>query len=259
MPSLEVAHLSYALPDGRSLFERVSFRVGAAEHAALIGTNGCGKSTLLRTIAGEVRPASGTVTIDGELAVMPQLVGMRDDTTTVRALLLEAAPERLRTADLAVRRAEQRMTDDAVAGGLAYAEALAGWQDAGGYETEVIWDECATRAVGSPFSEVADRPLHTFSGGEQKRIALEYLFRNEAAVLLLDEPDNFLDVPGKQWLAEQIRSSQKTILLVTHDRELLAQAAGRLVTIEGGTAWVHGGGFDGWAAARQARRERIDD
>ncbi|MEO1060282.1 MAG: ATP-binding cassette domain-containing protein [Actinomycetota bacterium] len=259
MPSLEVAHLAFALPDGRTLFDEVSFRVGSGQHAALIGTNGCGKSTLLRIVAGELGPTSGTVTIDGELAVMPQLIGMRDTDTTVRSLLLAAAPARLRAADLAVRRAEARMADDAVAGGIAYAEALAGWQDAGGYETEVVWDECATRAVGLPADEIADRPIHTFSGGEQKRLVLEYLFRSEAGVLLLDEPDNFLDVPGKRWLAEQIRTSPKTILLITHDRELLADAASRLVTIEGGTAWVHGGGFDGWADARQARRDRIDD
>ncbi|MEM9713284.1 MAG: ATP-binding cassette domain-containing protein [Actinomycetota bacterium] len=259
MALLEVAHLSVALPDGRRLFQDVSLRVGSGEHAALIGTNGCGKSTLLRAISGELRPTGGTVTIDGELAVMPQLLGTRDDTTTVRSLLLAAAPERIRTADAAVRRAEARMADDAVAGGIAYAEALAGWEDVGGYETEVVWDECATRAVGLPLDAVADRPLGTFSGGEQKRLVLEYLFRNEAGVLLLDEPDNFLDVPGKRWLAERIRTSPKTILLVTHDRTLLAEAAGRLVTIEGGTAWVHGGSFDGWAEARRARRERIDD
>ena len=66
------------------------------------------------------------------------------------------------------------------------------------------------------------RPLTTFSGGEQKRLALEVLLRSDADVLLLDEPDNFLDVRGKNWLAEQLRATTKTVLYVTHDRQLLA-------------------------------------
>ena len=94
------------------------------------------------------------------------------------------------------------------------------------------WDECATRAVGLSLAEVADRPLRTFSGGEQKRLALEVLLRGEADVLLLDEPDNFLDVPAKRWLEGELVASRKTVLYVSHDRELLAATATKIVTVE---------------------------
>jgi ATPase subunit of ABC transporter with duplicated ATPase domains len=78
-------------------------------------------------------------------------------------------------------------------------------------------------------------------------------------VLLLDEPDNYLDVAGKRWLEGALRASSKTILYVSHDRELLANTATRVVTLEGRSAWVHGGGFLDYAEARQQRLDRFDE
>jgi len=81
----------------------------------------------------------------------------------------------------------------------------------------------------------------------QKRLALESLLRGPDQVLLLDEPDNYLDVPGKRWLEAELRATQKTVLLVSHDRELLAEAGTQIAAVElggaGNTVWVHGGGF----------------
>ena len=113
-------------------------------------------------------------------------------------------------------------------------------------------------ALGVPYESAASTAtLHTLSGGEQKRLALEALLRGPDQVLLLDEPDNYLDVPGKRWLEAALAESRKTVLFVSHDRELLARTATRIVTIEAHGAWVHGGGFATYAEARQARRERL--
>src|SRR5207237_653338 len=76
-------------------------------------------------------------------------------------------------------------------------------------------------------------------------------------VLLLDEPDNYLDVPGKRWLEDRLLETSKTVLFVSHDRELLGRVADRIVTVEGGTAWVHGGGFASYHEARSAKHERM--
>jgi ATPase subunit of ABC transporter with duplicated ATPase domains len=78
-------------------------------------------------------------------------------------------------------------------------------------------------------------------------------------VLLLDEPDNYLDVPGKLWLEEQLSATPKTVLLVSHDRELLAACAERIITVEDGHVWTHGGGFASYAEARRDRNERLDE
>jgi ATPase subunit of ABC transporter with duplicated ATPase domains len=142
---------------------------------------------------------------------------------------------------------------------MALARAHTAWGDAGGWDAEVLWDTCTTIALRQPLAEAAERPLATLSGGEQKRLALEVLLRSDADVLLLDEPDNYLDVPGKEWLEDALRASLKTILLISHDRELLAGVAQRVVTLEGGTAWVHGGSFTTWHEAREARLARLDE
>src|ERR671911_1336677 len=142
---------------------------------------------------------------------------------------------------------------------LRYATALADWGDAGGYEIEVVWDVCTTAALGVPYDRCAHRMLHTLSGGEQKRLALEALLRGPDEVLLLDEPDNYLDVPGKRWLEDRLRETPKTVLYVSHDRELLARTADRVVTVEARSAWVHGGGWGTYARARQDRLARLDE
>ena len=105
---------------------------------------------------------------------------------------------------------------------MRYAQAIADWGDAGGYDAEVIWDACTMAAIGLPYERAQYREVRTLSGGEQKRLVLEALLRGPDEVLLLDEPDNYLDVPGKQWLEERLASTQKTVLLISHDRELLA-------------------------------------
>ncbi|MBE1470978.1 ATPase subunit of ABC transporter with duplicated ATPase domains [Kibdelosporangium phytohabitans] len=108
-----------------------------------------------------------------------------------------------------------------------------------------------------PYDRAKYRGVKTLSGGEQKRLVLEALLRGPEQVLLLDEPDNYLDVPGKRWLEERLAETSKAVLLVSHDRELLAVAATHVVTVEGGSAWVHPGGFGTWHEAREARWERV--
>ncbi|MDH4365110.1 MAG: ATP-binding cassette domain-containing protein, partial [Acidimicrobiia bacterium] len=258
MANLDVSALGYRLPGGQVLLDDVSFRVAPGEHVGLIGANGVGKTTLLRVLAGDEAPTAGAVAAGGPLVWMRQWVGEGDG--TVRQLYLSLSPERYRAAAERLEAAERRLArepgDDA---SLRYARALTAWEDIGGYDLEVWWAASATRAVGLPWTAVADRPVGTFSGGERKQLALELLFGSEYPILLLDEPDNFLDIPHKAWLASEIRRSAKTILFVSHDRELLADAAHKVVTLEARGAWTHGGSFDGWAEARDARQARIDD
>ncbi|RZD89246.1 ABC-F family ATP-binding cassette domain-containing protein [Streptomyces albidoflavus] len=264
MGHLEVAHLEYDLPDGRTLLGDVSFRVPEGAAYALVGPNGAGKTTLLRIVSGELKPHGGTVTVSGGLGVMPQFVGSVRDERTVRDLLVSVAPPRLREAAAAVDRAEHAvMTVDDEAAQMAYAQALADWAEVQGYEAETLWDMCTTAALGVPYERAQWREVRTLSGGEQKRLVLEYLLRGQDEVLLLDEPDNYLDVPGKRWLEEQIRQTRKTVLFISHDRELLARSAEKIVSVEPGPAgadvWVHGAGFGTYHEARKQRFARFEE
>jgi len=250
--SILVSHVGWRRPGGAELLSDVGFSVGNGDKVALVGANGVGKTTMMRLISGEAVPTSGTISIDGRLGVMRQLVGMADDTMTVRDLMVSLAPRRLQEAAARLAAAEAKATADP----MRYATALAEWGDAGGYDAEVFWDVCATTTVDLTFREIADRPLRTFSGGEQKKLALEALLRSDFDVLILDEPDNFLDVPAKRWLEDELRRTPKTVLFISHDRELLAATATKVVTIDSGGAWTHGSSFASYHQARQSYLER---
>ena len=193
---------------------------------------------------------------------MRQFIGSVRDESTVRDLLLSVAPKRIRDAAEAIKATEARMYETAEEKDqMAYAEAIVEWGDAGGYDFEVIWDNCCTEALGKPFDKVQDRLVNTLSGGEQKKLVVRALLEGPEETLLLDEPDNYLDVPSKRWLEQVIKETKKTVLFVSHDRELLEEVATKIVALEqghnGNTAWVHGGKFSTWHEARRARNERF--
>ncbi|MEV4093689.1 ABC-F family ATP-binding cassette domain-containing protein [Streptosporangium saharense] len=260
MGHVEVGHLTYVLPDGRPLLDDVSFRVGEGVKAALVGPNGAGKTTLMRLISGDLQPVEGSVASSGGLGVMRQFIGSIRDGRTVHDLLLSVAPRPVRQAAEKLEAAELVMMErEDEKAQMRYAQAISDYGDAGGYEIEVLWDTCTMAALGVPYDRCKYREVNTLSGGEQKRLVLEALLRGPDQTLLLDEPDNYLDVPGKIWLEQALRETPKTVLLVSHDRQLLANASDRVVTVESGNVWIHGGGFATYAQARKDRNERLDE
>ncbi|HSN06985.1 MAG TPA: ATP-binding cassette domain-containing protein, partial [Candidatus Angelobacter sp.] len=215
MGHVEVAKVTHTLPDGRVLLDEVGFRVADGAKVALVGANGAGKTTLLRLVAGDLDPQEGSIVRSGGLGVMRQFVGQVRDESTVRDLLVSVAPPRVRAAAAALDAAELAMMDrEDERTQMAYAHAIADWADAGGYDAEVLWDVCTVAALGIPFDRAQYRETRTLSGGEQKRLVLEALLRGPDEVLLLDEPDNYLDVPGKEWLERRLAESPKTVLYV---------------------------------------------
>jgi ATPase subunit of ABC transporter with duplicated ATPase domains len=246
------------------IFEGVSFQLNEGEKVALVGANGAGKTTLLRLVAGDIDPHEGSIGRSGGLGVMRQFVGSVRDDSSVRDLLVSVAPPAVRSAAAALESAELAMMEhDDEKTQMRYAQAISDWADAGGYDAEVLWDTCTVAALGIPFEKAQWREVRTLSGGEQKRVVLEALLRGPDDVLMLDEPDNYLDVPGKQWLEQAMRESPKTVLYVSHDRELLARTATRVVTVElgagGNTTWTHGGGFATYHEARIERFTRLEE
>jgi ATPase subunit of ABC transporter with duplicated ATPase domains len=284
MAHIELSHCDHALEDGRPLLRDVNLRVGEGRKIALVGPNGIGKSTLLALLDGRLPLQAGSRGSSGRLGVMRQFVvpertaatplrGASEpavvgpsvrDASTVRDLLLTTSPPAVQAAAERLDAAERAMLETgSEAAGIAYAQALADWGDAGGYDEEVRWDSATLESLHLPYERARDRPAATLSGGEQKRLVLEALLSGPAEVLLLDEPDNFLDVPGKEWLEASIRASAKTVLFVTHDREMIARCATAIATLErggaGATIWVHGGDLTGYQAARAARNDRADE
>ena len=258
MSSIIVSELEYGPPGSDQLFFDVSFKVSPGEHAAIVGANGVGKSTILRILSAQIEADGGEFSVGGTMLNMTQDVGMSRPDDTLREMLIEVAPAALRTTGRALVAAEKALadgTDD----GMGYATALSDWGDLGGYELETKWQASAQRSVKSQIDDLSTRLVSELSGGERKRLVLDLLLTSGADVLLLDEPDNYLDIPTRAWLEEQIKVCRSTILMVSHDRTLLERCATKIVVIEGSGCWVHGGSYVTFPEAREKRQALLGD
>ena len=258
MSSIVVSELAYSPPGADQLFFDVSFGVSPGEHAAIVGPNGVGKSTILKILTGQYEADDGEFSIGGTFLQMTQDVGMSRPDDSLRDMLIEVAPTALREAGTKLFAAEKAMMsgeDD----GMKYAEALGDWGDLGGYDLETQWAASAQRSVKTPVDNFATRLVSQLSGGERKRLVLDLLLTSGADVLFLDEPDNYLDIPTRGWLEEQIKACKSTILMVSHDRTLLERVATKIIAVEGSGAWVHGGSYVTFPEARQKRQELLGD
>jgi ATPase subunit of ABC transporter with duplicated ATPase domains len=256
--SIVVSELAYSPPGADQLFFDVSFGVSPGEHAAIVGPNGVGKSTILKILTGQYEADDGEYSIGGTFLQMTQDVGMSRPDDSLRDMLIEVAPTALREAGKKLFAAEKAMMsgeDD----GMKYAEALGDWGDLGGYDLETQWAASAQRSVKTPVDNFATRLVSQLSGGERKRLVLDLLLTSGADVLFLDEPDNYLDIPTRGWLEEQIKACKSTILMVSHDRTLLERVATKIIAVEGSGAWVHGGSYVTFPEARQKRQELLGD
>jgi energy-coupling factor transporter ATP-binding protein EcfA2 len=240
---IEAMAVGHVLPDGRELFADVSFRVGEGARVALVGPNGAGKTTLLRMVAGELAPATGSIARTGGLGVMNQFVGAPTaDDRTLADLALSLAPPPVRAAGLRLqgRRGGARR-HRAQPGPLRRRRS---WRGArrrlhgrGGVRHGV--GRGARAAVG----EGAAPAHHDAVGRRAEAVRPGAAAARPDEVLLLDEPDNYLDVPGKRWLETRLRESSKSVLYVSHDRELLARTAQQVVTGGGGLGLDPPGGL----------------
>ena len=261
MGYVDLSGIAHTLADGRVAARRRRTCASAtAAKTALVGANGAGKTTLLRLIAGDLVPQQGSIARVGGLGVMRQFIGSVRDTTSVQDFLVRARAGR--RARRVGRRAALRAGDDG-ARRRARPSSPMRMRSRTGAMSAATTSRCSgtpspSPRSASPYDRCKYRELATLSGGEQKRLALELLLRGRDEVLLLDEPDNYPRRAGQAVARGPAAGRRpKTVLFVSHDRELLAAVADRIVTLEGGTAWVHGGGFASYHEARAAKHERM--
>jgi len=253
--AIEVQSASFSYPDGTAVIENVSFKVPTGSITALVGPNGVGKTTMLELIAGHKLLAEGHVRSDTEIAYMRQNPGFDDlrSATVINALSLSLP--------LTLRLVHDRLQElYALAGesdGLDLANELELWQSLGGYEAEGRWDQVTRAVLRQGLTEASDRKISELSGGERKSLILRAYLLSNVQTLILDEPDNFLDLFSKAWLGNELRNTSKTILLVSHDRKLLTQAVDRMVALEHNDVWTHGGTYATFPAERRKRIEKL--
>jgi ATPase subunit of ABC transporter with duplicated ATPase domains len=234
----------------RTVLDSVGLQVHDGERIALAGRNGSGKSTLLRILAGEETPDGGSVARHGTIAYLPQLVA------TPALSAREAILARIGVA-AAAREVERHLA--ALEGGDldaidAHAAALDRWLALGGEDADARLAAAATELGLAP--ELLDRPLSQLSGGQASRAGLATVRVARCDVLLLDEPTNHLDADGLARLRTLLAEHVGAVVLVSHDRSLLADFAHSIVELDEGSAARYSGGWEAFQRERDDARAR---
>jgi ATPase subunit of ABC transporter with duplicated ATPase domains len=234
----------------RTVLDAVDLRVDAGSRIALVGPNGAGKSTLLRILAGHEPADGGRVARRGSVGYLPQLRGAG----TVRETILEQVGISGAAAEL------ERLAARLAAGDLdaiePHAAALDRWLARGGADAEARLGAAAAELGLDP--ALFDRPLPSLSGGQAARAGLAALRVARFDVLLLDEPSNHLDGDGLRRLRGLVAGAPGAVVLVSHDRALLAEVAADVVELDArtGRATRHAGGWAAYERERDAARRR---
>jgi len=237
-----------------TLFSDVTFTVSPRERWGIVGRNGIGKTTLFRLITGEQEPTRGSVVRAPGVRVS-LLEQHRDfgNATTVWEAAAGGLAELLALERSLEEQAAQLAHDASPEAMDRYATDLERFEREGGYAVTARID---TVLHGLEFDPQAARttPLAALSGGELGRLGLARQLMNTADVLLLDEPTNHLDLETTRWLEQYLAASDRTVLLVSHDRAFLTATVDHILHFEGGSATPYKGDYPAFVAQRAERR-----
>lgn len=229
---LSGVELGYHLPDGFSLFTSLTFSFSAVR-TGLVGPNGIGKTTLLEILAGRLIPSQGSLTRCGRLSYLPQLIAFAPDATVAKAIHLAdklSAHERIAQGEGMIRDFEL---------------------------VENCWDlpervEMVLTRLGVAYIDV-QQPVANLSGGELTRVRIAGLLLEEPDFLILDEPTNHLDLAAREFVYDLVSSWKKGLIVVSHDRRLLA-AVDQIAEMEPHGLKFYGGNFEFYREQRRIER-----
>jgi ATP-binding cassette subfamily F protein 3 len=236
------------------IFRDVSVTIADRDRWAMIGRNGAGKTTLIRLITGELQPTVGNVARRPgmKIALLEQHRRFEPD-AFVWDVVADAFGE-LRLLEAALADMVQRMETDHSETLLAqYGRALERFEHEGGYEMPSRVDT-VLGGLGFDPAWARSTRVDVLSGGERGRVALARQIVQPADLLVLDEPTNHLDLDTTRWLEQYLRESDRTLLVVSHDRAFLEAVSDHVLHIEGGTAFSYVGGYTAFVRQREERR-----
>ncbi|GCD39636.1 ABC transporter ATP-binding protein [Streptomyces chrestomyceticus JCM 4735] len=240
----------------RTVLEQVSLTVRPGEKAGVIGENGSGKSTLLRLLAGAEAPDTGEITVSfpGGTGHLGQTCAL-DPCGTVQDAV-DAALAELRDLEARIRAAEAALATATPHELDAYGELLTTYEERGGYQADARVD-AALHGLGLGHL-TRDRVLGSLSGGERSRLSLACVLAAAPELLLLDEPTNHLDRQATAWLEAHLAAHRGTLLVVTHDRDLLEAVTSAVLEVDRDLRTVtrYGDGWQGYRTAKAAARRR---
>ena len=243
-----------------TVFADLSWEAHDDRVVGLVGPNGCGKSTMLKALLGEVRPSEGTISTRADLAIgyLPQTVEFPDDRTvyeTVRqgARALLDVEDRLATVETKLVDPAVYENDDALTVVLHEQEVLLEEYDRSGGPGLESRIRSILHSLGFRKRDF-DRPVNVLSGGQKKMVGLAAQVVNQPGLLLLDEPDNHLDLRGKMYLENFLRAYNGGVVLVSHDRYLLDLVVDEIHELEGGVLTRFPGNYSEYAVEKEHQR-----
>jgi len=240
-----------------TLFRDVTFTVSRGDRWGIVGRNGTGKTTLFKLITGQQEPTSGAVSKQPNLSI--SLLEQHRDFGDADTVWTAAAGQ---FADLL--KLEQSLAEQSVKIGelgekstpamlSLYDRDLERFDREGGY-TFAPRVDAVLHGLGFDPVEARTRSLTQLSGGERGRLGVARQLVSPADVLLLDEPTNHLDLDTTQWLEGYLKASDKTILLISHDRAFLVSVVDHVLHFEGDSAFAYSGGYEAFVRQREERR-----
>ncbi len=247
---------------GREIFRDLVWVIGDRDRVALVGPNGAGKSTLFRALLGEVEPDHGSITAqrDTRIGYLPQDITLPPDMTLIETALMK--PPELAQAEDRLNAIESQLADPAVYGDEAKLS-----QTLAELEAELLRFEAMNgnrhashvrellAMLGFSAVDYA-LPTAALSGGQKKLVALARLAVSAPDILLLDEPDNHLDMTGKHQLERFILNYPKSVVIISHDRYLLDEVATQTVELEAGKLTTYHGNYSYFINEKELRRLR---
>jgi ATP-binding cassette subfamily F protein 3 len=240
---LTISELTYRI-GGRTLLGGASAQVNSGWKVGLVGRNGSGKSTLLDLVLGNLQPDGGDVTLQKGLRIGSVAQETPGGTTTPLEWVLAADIERASLLD----EAEHASDPHRIA---AIQERLFD------IEAHAAPARAASILAGLGFDEARqNEPLSSFSGGWRMRVALAAALFAEPDLLLLDEPTNHLDLEATLWLEAYLKAWRRTILIVSHDRQILNAVPDHILHLEDKKLVLYTGGYDTFVRTRRERQEQ---
>ncbi len=230
---------------GRAILERASATVPVGARVGLIGRNGAGKSTLMKALIGEIEPDDGEISKPSRARIGYIAQEAPSGAMTPEDVVLAAATERAELlAELETCTDMDRMGD--VHDRLLAIDAYSAPARAAKILNGLGFDE-----------EMQQRPVDSFSGGWKMRIALGALLFSEPDILLLDEPSNHLDLEATLWLENFLKSYPATLVVISHERDLLNKVVDHILHLQGGELTLYPGGYDAFEKQRAERAAQL--
>ena len=232
--------------------------VEGGEKIGLVGRNGAGKTTLLDILAGHSEPDSGSVEHPGGAKVgmtaQKLYLGERGALSLEEEIISAFEPLMAREKEL--EELGTRLSEDASNALMErYGRLQSEFERDGGYEYRARAASTISSLGFAP--EDWKRPVGSFSGGEQSRIALARLLMEEPDLILLDEPTNHLDLRAIEWLESFVKGARSAVIVVSHDRYFLDAVAGSILELEDGILARYPGNYSKYVAEKRARTEQL--